>query len=288
MGKLHSVDKPIFRYWNAFYMAFYSRRFYIDVGKRWRGYGLTYLFLLILVASIPLSIGIVMNFNHHFDEQMMEPIRKLPDIYIQNGSMYIDKPMPYLIKNKHNEVVAVIDAKATSADIFKFYPKVTIFINESTLYFKPPQLSLFSAGQITGGPKQPVYENPLSDMSDSLFNGADWIESSGVEQLKWYTDALVFPAIAIFFFSIYVVFLSGLAIIGQGVSWVFFKMKLKYKESSRLCLTAVTPQVFVFFTCLTLQYKLPGLGISQAILFTIYFCYAALSLKRERKGLVFA
>ena len=40
-NKLKLIDAPVYRYWDALYMSFYSRRLYVDVGKRWRGLGIT-------------------------------------------------------------------------------------------------------------------------------------------------------------------------------------------------------------------------------------------------------
>jgi len=284
---LNSVDNPLFRYWNALYMAFYSRRFYVDVCKRWRGYGFTYLLLLIVFASIPLSIRIVIDFNHFFKEQMIDPIKQLPTIYVQNGQISLDKSMPYLIKNKLGEVVAVVDTASSYAEMAKFYPKLTLLLTQNTIYFKPPQLKLFLKSTDENLDIH-VFENAFTGSDNGLFEGNEWINSSGVMKLMWATDALVFPTMAVFFFSLYLIFMMALTLLAQAFAWMIFKTKLKYRETCRLSLTAITAQVIVFFALLTMHANFPGLGLLQVALFAIYFSYAVLSVKRESKKMVFA
>ena len=284
-NKLHSIDKPYFRYRNAWYMAFYSRRLYVDVCKRWRGIGLTYLLLLITLLSIPLSLRLVIDFNRYFDEQMMDPIRQLPNIYIQNGQLSLDAPMPYLIRNKQGEVVAVVDGKSTYPDMIKFYPKLTLLITDRIIYFSPPKLALFRAKKVGASDNHP-YESPITDLRDGLFNGDDWIQSSGVIKMKWFVEALVFPSVAAFFFAIYMVFMLAVTLLAQAYSWMIFKIKLKFREAARLCMIAVTAPVVLLFALLTMHTTIPGSGTVQILLFAAYFSFAALAVKHERKSLV--
>lgn len=286
MSTLSSIDKPIFRYRNAWYMAFYSRRFYVDVCKRWRGLGVGYFLVLMLIASIPLSLRIVYDFNQYFNEQLIEPFYHLPNIYMQNGQMSIDEPMPYLIRNSHQDVVGVIDAKASAQDAFKFYPKLALFINESKIFFKPPKLELFKQAKKKESIKDNIYEDSMYQIGDGIFNGVDWIKSSGVIRLKWYTDAMVLPALTIFFFFLYLTFMFAVAVLGQGIARMAFKVRLKFRESLRLCLTAITAQVIIFFLILTFEINLPYLGWLQVIIFAFYFGFAVFSVKGELKSLV--
>src|SRR5476651_2545843 len=55
-NKLKLIDAPVYGYWKALYMSFYSRRLYVDIGKRWHGFGLVYLLLAIAVLSLPFAL----------------------------------------------------------------------------------------------------------------------------------------------------------------------------------------------------------------------------------------
>ncbi|HEL8434089.1 TPA: hypothetical protein U0D75_002421, partial [Legionella pneumophila] len=82
-NKLKPIDAPIYSYWQALYMSFYSKRLFVDVGKRWRGIGLIYLLLVVAICSIPFSIRIASDFNKTFNQQIIQPLLQLPTVYVQ-------------------------------------------------------------------------------------------------------------------------------------------------------------------------------------------------------------
>ena len=58
---LKDIGSPCYRYWQALYLSFYCGRLYVDIGKRWKGLGIGYLFLLVCFAIIPLNLRIVFD-----------------------------------------------------------------------------------------------------------------------------------------------------------------------------------------------------------------------------------
>jgi len=107
--ELRVIDTPIYKYWQAFGLAFYSSSLYIDVIRRWRGLGFVYLLLLIMVTAIPITLRATIAFEQYFDEQIVLPFKLLPKFMIQNGEVIFDKPMPYQIKSKSGTVIGVVD-----------------------------------------------------------------------------------------------------------------------------------------------------------------------------------
>ncbi len=287
MRELYPIDQPIYRYWQAFYLALYSRRFYVDVLKRWRGFGLGYFWLLILIATLPLSLRVVLVFNQYFDDQLTATLHQLPDIYIQNGKITLDKPMPFVIRNKQKDVVAVVDSTADHRQMFEFYPKLMLLLNDNHIYFKMPNLQLFRPIDKASSPDR-VYINTLDKDNNSFFNADDWFESSGLSRLKWLTDLMVFPALTLFFFTIYCFLMLGVIFMSMGYSAVIFKLKLKFKEAARLCFTALTAQVIVFFSMLTLGVHVAHAATFYVVLFVLYFSFAALAVRKETKQLAHA
>jgi len=95
-GKLKPIDTPVYRYWAALYKSFYSRNLYVDVGKRWHGLGILYLLLAIVLFSIPVALKTSLNLGRSFEEQLIDPLNQLPILYMQNGELTFDKPMPTL------------------------------------------------------------------------------------------------------------------------------------------------------------------------------------------------
>ena len=222
------MNAPIYRYRQALYMAFYSSRLYIDVVKRWRGFGFLYLLLLISVAAIPVSIRIIIDFNQYFNEKLIIPFKKIPPLYINHGVIEIDKAMPYFIKDKTGAVVALIDTRGGVTSFDSAYPDLAMVITNDTLYFKSPKFHLFLNGFTSVGSEKIIVEKLSEDMSD-VFVPEVWLKSSGVLRLKWITDVIIYPSLVSFFFGLYFTLLLVITMLAQTVSWLIFKCQLNFK-----------------------------------------------------------
>ena len=97
---LQLADVSRFGRWQALYLSFYSSALYIDVAKRWRGLGLIYLLLMVMLTTFVYSIKNIIDYNAKFEEQFILVLRELPKITVTEGRVSIDEPMPYSIKNK--------------------------------------------------------------------------------------------------------------------------------------------------------------------------------------------
>ena len=104
--------------------------------------------------------------------------------------------------------------------------------------------------------------------------------------MKLVAEWLVYPLLIGFIFGLYVGTLLFLSFIAQLVSIIIFKMRFTFKESCRLFLVASTPQVAIFFALHTANISPPGEHYFYIIISSIYFSYAALSVKRESRSLV--
>lgn len=280
------VDAPMYRYWQAFILAFYSSRLYVDVSKRWRGIGLLYLLLAIAVAVIPLATRVTINFNNYFNERLLEPIESLPTLYMQNGKVEFNEPMPYLIKNRKGEVVAIIDTTGVVQAIEgKEYPQLAVLVTSDKLYFRPPKFQLF-VNEPTAGEGEHVYTQSLNKQTNEVFIGKQWVASSGVLKLKYLTDIMIYPVMTCFIFAIYFAFALVLAMLGQTLAHVIFKVKLKFIESCRLFIVAATPQIVLLFLMISLDIILPGYGIVYIAVTAAYFSFAIVSIRKEHKQMV--
>ena len=282
---LRLVDAPLYRYWQALYLAFYSGRLYVDVAKRWRGYGLSYLLLVFALTSIPLSTRIIIDFNRYFNESMVMPLNALPTLYVQNGALSVDKPMPYFVKNPKGEVVAIIDTTGAIKAIPKTYPNVTVFITKNKIIFRPARLQLFLTGSETNKPAS-EYTQELPKGSNEVFVGKEWLSNSGILSLKWLFDVLVYPIMTLFFYGLSIAALFSIALLGQVVAQILFLVKLTYQQSCRLLLVAITAPGILFFAGLTANVVIPRLGFFYLGLLTIYFCYAVIAVRRDSKQVV--
>ncbi|MBL7478968.1 DUF1189 family protein [Legionella bononiensis] len=284
-NKLKPFDAPVYSYWSALYMSFYSKRLYIDVGKRWRGIGLLYLLLAIAIGAIPYSLKMSGEFNSEFHNQLIAPILSLPTIYIQNGALNFDKPMPYLIKNDKGLVSVIIDSTGTISEFTKEYPYLTLLINKNTMSIKIPSPSIMAVGtdQTIRGP---VIVQPFDKGMNMMFDGKSIINSSSIYGLKYAAQLMIYPVVVAIFYSLLVVFFLVLAFLGQVFSRIFFSFKLKFSQSCRLFMVSSTPMLLVMMIFITLNAIFYGFGFILLALIGVYFSFAVRSLRSDSKKMV--
>lgn len=282
---LRDVDAPFYRYWQALYLSFFSRRLYVDVGKRWKGYGMLYLLLLMFVITLPFALRVTLDFNQFFDDQILEPMRKLPKFYVQNGKVSLDKPMPYLIKNNKGQVVSIIDTTGAITRIDDRYPALSVLVTGNQIIYRLPTPQFFFASA-SRQQESPIYVQELSKSMNEVFSGEVLTQSSGIEKLKTLSDATIYPTIVLMFTTIYLAFFLVFALMGQFVAKLFMKFSITYKQSCRLLIVSATPQIAALVIFLTLNWTFYGLGFFLIVLFAAYFSFAVLSLKRESQKLV--
>lgn len=79
-------------------LAFFSRDFYRDVAKNWKGAGFGALFLMLLVFWTAISIRTFFTISQQLESAEVNLlIEKLPTMDIKDGQLAIDKPSPYTI-----------------------------------------------------------------------------------------------------------------------------------------------------------------------------------------------
>ncbi len=283
--QLTLMDKPIYHYWQALYLAFYSRHLYVDVAKRWRGYGVLYLLLLIAIAAIPLSVRGYLFFNQYFNEQIIIPIEKLPPLYVQNGELIFDKPMPYLIKNSKGKAVLIIDTTGKVKSIDKTHPDLTVLITKDALFVRLPTFQSFFSN-LPSESEDNIYAQSLRKEINEVFVGKEWLEASGVLKMKWIGLLLVYPLMVSFIYGFYLVAMLFFAFFAQLCSIIIFKYKMTYKDTARLFLVASTPETFLLFGLLSLNITFRYSGLCNIAILALYFSFAALTVRRESNQLV--
>ncbi len=284
-NSLKLVDAPLFSYWQALYMSFYSKSLYVDVVKRWQGLGVLYLLLVIALVMIPVSARMMIDFNRYFDAHVLEPLKMLPPLVIQNGKVQFDEPMPYYVKNSDMQITAIIDTTGHIKELSEAYPDATFLVTKTKLFFRPP-LSPISAHFGKKLSQQTVSSQSFGNNTNEMFVGKEWVNARGLYMLKWVSIAMVYPVVAVLIYSMYVVFLLLFAFIGLLFSIIIFQFKMGFQQACRVFLVAATPQVCLFVTFLTLNIQIPNIGILYVILLSLYYSYAIIALKREGTRLV--
>lgn len=285
-NELRDIDKPFYRYWQALYHSFFNSRLYVDVAKRWKGYGLIYFLLLMFVVTIPFALRATIDFNRFFNENLIAPLANLPPLFIQNGQISFDKPMPYFIKNTEGQIVSIVDTTGAITKIDKQFPYLSTLIMKDKMLYRLSTPQLFFTNPNENNIENPVYAYSFSKESNAVFDGKNWIKISGINNLKYVFGFLIYPTLALIYFAIFAVLFLAFALMGQFIARYMFKFNISYKVASRLGFVSVTPAMFVLWFCLTLNLVFQGIGMLVLAIFTLYFCYAVISLKRESNKLV--
>lgn len=283
--KLKTIDAPRYSYREALYKSFYSRLLYVDVGKRWRGLGLLYLLLAVGLVSIPLSVKMILEFNTAYKRQIIDPIIRIPKVYVQNGAVLFDKPMPYLIKNDKNEVVSIIDTTGTVTQFTNSYPKLSILINKNIIYFKIPTPQILVDSTQNSNTNVPLSQT-LQKNDNFVFDGKAIIAQNKIMRFKYITQAMIYPIICALFYGVLLTLFLVFAFLGQVFSNIFFAYKLSFSQSSRIFMVASTPMLVISLLLLTLKWIIPGLGFILLALLFIYFSMAVYALKEDSKQVV--
>lgn len=285
-NELKLIDAPVYGYWSALWKSFYSRRLYVDIGKRWKGYGLVYLLLVIALLSIPFFLRMTVSFNQSFKEQIIEPLLKMPLFYVQNGNVVFDKPMPYLIDNDKKQTLVIIDTTGVVNDFSDKYPYLTILINKDKMSFRLPTPQLFTMHAPAPVNKGKPLVQPFAKDANLVFDGKKFVEQNAITGLKLASQFMLYPIIVAIFFSIFIVFFLVLAFLGQTFSTIFFSFKLSFAASCRLLIVAGTPMLLLLFFVLTCNSLFQGLGFILFFMLTAYYAFALHVLRAESRQIV--
>jgi len=94
---------------HAFVFSFFSKSFYQDVGRHWRGTGLLYIFIALLLVWIPTVIRMQVGFSRFAAQEGSRFTQQIPQITIRKGQVSTDVTTPYFIKGDDGEPLVIID-----------------------------------------------------------------------------------------------------------------------------------------------------------------------------------
>jgi len=99
--KRYSIFHPL-------WLSFYSKDLYADVGRNWKGLGLTYLLLLLALCWIPSTVKLHLG-GATFQKEAEFFIAQVPPMTIKNGELSTEVPTPHFIRDEKGETIAIID-----------------------------------------------------------------------------------------------------------------------------------------------------------------------------------
>ena len=289
------VDRPHFSRWQALYLSFYSSALYVDVAKRWKGLGLIYLLLAIVITTCPYVIKSVAAYNTKVNEQFILVLKELPPITVTNGEISIDKMMPYAIRNNKGDIVAMIDTQGSFQKVKQENPELILFIDKNTIYAQqtlPDQEVVapdpFQKMSIKKSSTPSFTTKKFSEYLTTVIHSEDIISLTHAVHLKWFLVCLLYISMLSMLFTFYLFFIFVLAFIAQLVAHLFFRVPLSFAASFRLLAVAVTPSAALFFPLMTFNILPPGNGLFFLFLFFGYFFFGLIHVRRENRAMVHA
>lgn len=99
-----------YKVFHPFVLSFFSKSLYQDIAQNWKGSGFLYLFLLVLICSIPITVKFHLALSD-VPAEIDPVIQQIPDITLKNGTISIQEPQPYFINDpsQQDSPVIIID-----------------------------------------------------------------------------------------------------------------------------------------------------------------------------------
>ena len=250
-----------FGVFQALYASVYSKELYLDVIKRWRGYGFRYLLVLVLVSTVCVTWQITSEMYQLRDRYLDGFLAQIPKIEIANGVVTSEVSQPYTIKNPESgKDLAILDTTGkvdslADTDAVLLLTKDKVYLRREGGGIQTENLSEVETFRIDA---QSV-ESWVSTMS--------WLA-------PWIFGLVVFGMTYVYRFFVLIIFsLIGILIVRVvGLNWNFPLI-------CRVTAVALTPVILLNLLLIVVLDKSALIPIFELVLTLGYVYFAARSFK---------
>ena len=223
-----------YSYLKAIGLSLYSDGFYRDVARRWKGLGMVFLLLMIIIfgggtAVIQAATFRVENISKEnfagssfqllSHSVFLSVVEEFPEIVIQNGKASTQVQQPYTIKNPYTDVpFIIIDTTG----------KITSLIGSNAMVL------ITESAFITKSGEKDVVRADFSKSADGVIN-----REVLLPMLRW-LPIIMLPSNMIYMF----IFLSINAFVLGGIALIIgniLKTGLIFQDTVRLAIVTTTP-----------------------------------------------
>jgi hypothetical protein len=285
--QLIDIDRPIYKVWQGIYLSFFSKRFYIDVLKRWKGLSWLYIVLALSILCFPLYVKLAYQCHHYINRDVFQVLEQIPIIPIKEGKAFYDKPMPYAVKNRDGLVLGWVDTNKKMKEAYLWMkPPVFIYLCEDGILVNPSSNLLPFGYKPRGVNLSKLNGYSFDKYMHGEFDAKQIIQSLHPNRILYGFILALYPLLISMFFVIFSVFFMLMGFMGKLMAQVILKTPLKYVQSCRLFALCSTPSLLILFMTLTAQVTFPGLGMILMVMMYLYFSLAVLAYRSEAKQLV--
>ena len=260
-------------------MSFYSPEIYVDVAKRWRGIGASYLLFLSVLFSIPLAVQTIGDVRSYFSESVKPSLKDMPTLLVEGGKASFYKKTPPnsiwvgLDNDKH--AFFMIDLSDKVDDLSTVRVPILITRDTFRIEMKAP----------IGRPELLSSQIAFPTRADGHFN-TDTLKEllRNTENNVLYS---VYPIMVLLFWGTARSSLWVVTFLGQFLSYLALRYKVRFFQAMRLLIVAATPSVilaalFCTFHAFNLLEKITvGVLLCLYFLFAVRACRFDLSLERQ-------
>ena len=213
-----------YSYIYSLYYSFYSRSFYQDVARAWKGLGFGYLLFVLCILWIPETSRIHSEVMEYISAEAPQYVKQVPVITIAKGKVSIKEPVPYFINvPEKNTPFAIIDPSGRTTSLDK--TGASVLLTDSQLIIKNSS-SKSRALDLTGVDLV---------VDQKVING--WLET--FDELF---PIILFPFVLLSSFLFHVL----QALLSAGIGTLFvkrFHTNINYKALVRLSAVSFTPAI---------------------------------------------
>ena len=264
-------------------MAFFSRKLYLDVIRRWRGLGILYFSIMLSVMTLPYTVLLMSSLNKVIETKILLPIKSLPPLSIRSGEVIFHGEMPYLIKNNDGEVMSIIDTEGHINQLpAPLYPLASILITKHDIHVDYSMLNLLHLDKAKQSERKDAVI-PLKSIEHEDFMVASWFDTLHVIAIKNLLLVVIYLMVVMLNASLFMTIILSMVLFAQLAARMVFKVRLTFLESSRLIFVAATPLAALCSVLVLFHWVIPGKGLVYIALLTVYFCFGVLAYRRSNK-----
>jgi len=235
-------------------LSFFSKSFYVDIGRNWKGLNFFYLLLLLAICWIPIMFVMQQGLNDFVENETPVYIEQVPEITFKDGKVSIKEPEPYYIKDPDSgKAMVIID---TTGEI-KSLDDTEAFV----LLTEDKVMSIKSEFESN------TYD--LSTIQESFTVDSDKI-TSWLDSFRKYIMFILYPFALVGSYVYRIVQVLIYAAIGL-VFAKGCKVELSYGTLIRLAVAAVTPCIILGTIFSVIGLSIPGVFFLAAALGYLFF-----------------